>query len=369
MKLISKAIAIAIATSASFGATATESSWQENLSTNGFGTIGATYMGGDERDFGKNGSIENGLSFYEDTKLGLQASYMATDNLTFTAQVRVKGFDNEFKADIPWLYAQYSVNPELSVRAGRMAIPAFLISDSMDVGYAQTTIRPASEMYEQVRVNNYEGAELIYNTTVLNQDIKLQVFGGRSSEKDSMLAGQPAKFKGENLIGFNSSLMFEYGHVRAGYVQVDADFNVTDAPIEFTDTPGDYISIGYQFEYNNWLTSAEWGKVVVDVSTGSTETTGFYLTNGYRIDQFTPYITFAKGNHDNFNASQQSVIIGSRWDFADSMALKAEYQHVSTDGYYGHFETKGLMGYAGPAFGFEQEGDADIFSVTLDFIF
>lgn len=371
MKLLTKSILLAIALQA--GAASAETEFSDKISFNGFGTIGAAYMGGDQRDFGKSGSIENGLSFHEDTRLGGQLSYQASDSLVFTGQARIKGLDNKFETDLTWLYAKYNINTELTVAAGRMVLPAFLISDSIDIGYAQLTVRPASEMYDLVRVDYYEGLDFSYQATIADHTVNFQLFGGKASEQDILLGGQDATFEADSLFGINTTLELEYGNIRAGYVSVEMDFNAVSAGVILNDTDADYISLGYKFEFDNWITSAEFGRVNTKNSTGDAIQQGFYFTNGYRIGEFTPYITLAQNQNKSFDDTKQnSVMIGSRWNFADSMALKAEYQHVNTSNFYGHFETTGAFGengYFSPALGFPQEGDADIFSVSLDFVF
>lgn len=60
--------------------------------------------------------------------------------------------------------------------------------------------------------------------------------------------------------------------------------------------------------------------------------------------------------------SQKSLTLGLRWDVLDSAALKFEYQHIRLDD-----RSAGRLGNLQP--GFRPGGDADVFSIALDFVF
>ncbi|HCO43045.1 MAG TPA: hypothetical protein DIT63_02870, partial [Gammaproteobacteria bacterium] len=60
--------------------------------------------------------------------------------------------------------------------------------------------------------------------------------------------------------------------------------------------------------------------------------------------------------------SQQSLALGLRWDALNAVAVKFEYQHVDLES-----DSTGRFGNVQPAF--QPGGDADLFSVTVDFVF
>src|SRR6218665_2769335 len=102
----------------------------DNLTISGFGTLGVAKTNTNEAKFarynqasGVGDSPRLGL----DTNLGLQASYRFSDKLSGTAQVLTrKNTSPSFTTDLTWAFLKYQVNDELSVRAGRMAMPIFL---------------------------------------------------------------------------------------------------------------------------------------------------------------------------------------------------------------------------------------------------
>ncbi|SFU63041.1 hypothetical protein SAMN05216552_1006116 [Pseudoduganella namucuonensis] len=54
------------------------------------------------------------------------------------------------------------VNDEVNVRIGRVVIPAFLISDYQNVGYANTMMRPPIEIYGRFPLEGANGADFNY---------------------------------------------------------------------------------------------------------------------------------------------------------------------------------------------------------------
>ena len=70
-------------------------------------------------------------------------------NLTGTAQIVTRRLSdyNSTRPYFEWANIKYQATRDLSVRAGRVVAPMFMISDSRMVGYAQTMVRPPEEVY------------------------------------------------------------------------------------------------------------------------------------------------------------------------------------------------------------------------------
>ncbi|MDR9437683.1 MAG: hypothetical protein RI563_12445, partial [Thiohalophilus sp.] len=91
----------------------------------------------------------------------------------------------------------------------------------------------------------------------------------------------------------------------------------------------------------------------------------YYLTLGYRVDRFLPYVTYAKIDEGDFKSSvaqvQESMALGLRTEIGDASAIKfeimnSEPQANSAGGTYGLFN-KGTV------------EDGNIYTVTFDTIF
>jgi len=106
-----------------------------------------------------------------------------------------------------------------------------------------------------------------------------------------------------------------------------------------------------------------------------------YVSGGVRTGAFTPYMTLAQVHLDSdtsigardpigvinaglsgTNANQKSVTLGTRWDFHENLALKAEYAHVDVP-------TGSTGGLVNRQPGFVTGRDYDLLSISLDFVF
>ena len=59
----------------------------------------------------------------------------------------------------------------------------------------------------------------------------------------------------------------------------------------------------------------------------------YLLSAGYRIKQWTPYISFA--DFDSEGEKHSTISAGVRWDFHTSAAFKFQFDDVSDDGING----------------------------------
>jgi hypothetical protein len=120
----------------------------------GFGTGALTWTNSDKAEFGRPNQASGAkkdLTTGVDSNLGLQADYTVNSWLSVTGQGLVrKDAEDDFGAELSWAFAKAKINDELSVRAGRIGLPVFMISDYRNVGYANTFLRPPVELYSQV---------------------------------------------------------------------------------------------------------------------------------------------------------------------------------------------------------------------------
>lgn len=148
------------------------------------------------------------------------------------------------------------------------------------------------------------------------------------------------------------------------------------------DKPFNFRSIGASYDPGKWFLISELGQVNAHSAYGKRE--AWYVSGGYRLGQFTPYISWprenAKSNRSapglpgavSLNAAlneflndalvQKTVSIGTRWDFAKNAAIKLQCDF--TDVGHGPF---GTLAYRQP--GFMPGGKFNVISVVLDFVF
>jgi hypothetical protein len=85
----------------------------------------------------------------------------------------------------------------------------------------------------------------------------------------------------------------------------------------------------------------------------------WYVTAGYRIAAFTPYLTVAQ-----IKAEQDSVSAGVRWDFKKNVALKTQYDHLRIGSDSGN--TGRLKNVQSD---YQPGGKVNVFSLAVDFVF
>lgn len=393
------------------------------FSIKGFGTLGVVHSSEDGADFRGSVVQPNGAGRTHDwdmgvdSKIGGQISAQFTDKLSGVVQAVVQHqYDNSYRPQLEWANLKYQITDDLSVRAGRIVLPAFMVSESRYVGYAQPWLRPPQEIYTLSSITNSDGADITYRTQIGKATNTAQAFYGKST-----LKLESGEIKGNPIWGFNDTVEIDALTLRAAYVyqSYDFDFSSLEPLITSLDQYGDYVtSLGYtqagsqahhladkyslkdiaihiytlgaNYDPGNWFVMGEIAKYQGEGFTHH-QTAG-YVTGGYRIAEFTPYVTFAKiksnevtesistagmptalatGTNglvggvntvlDTFACSQNSASIGVRWDFSRHADLKIQYDRLSLeDGTIGRL--------ANPEAGFD--GDkVNIVSAAIDFVF
>ncbi|MYN28229.1 porin [Duganella levis] len=378
-----------------------------NLSISGFGTVGVAKSNTDDAKFarynqadGVGDSTRIGL----DTNLGLQATYKINDWLSGTAQVLTrKATEHSFTTDLTWAFLKARINDEVSVRVGRVVVPTFLISDYQNVGYANTMMRPPIEMYSQNPIENSDGADINYQHAFGELNFTAQAFAGVSRGKlfVSSGAGSTATYRapaaGLSVSGEYGPFLLRFAHARAdmhindlqpingltttlntvGFTQLASDLTFTSGKkIAFT-------SIGGTMDWNNIVAQAEYAQRRAKEAVYLPDTNSWYTMVGYRVGKVLPYYAHAsaKGAGSSVttpaalarvpalntavtglltSAEQTSDIVGVRWDFAKSVALKVQVDRVKP-------KAKSGLLINVPAAGYNK--DVTVVAAGLDFVF
>ncbi|MFZ4504624.1 MAG: hypothetical protein ACOYM1_11815, partial [Methylovulum sp.] len=139
-----------------------------DVTIKGFGTAGLVYNGNNQADFVANNFLNprgagrtEDVSVVNDSKLGLQMDWQATSRLSFTGQaVSKQDPSNSWVPELQWAFAKFKLLPNLAIRAGRIRPAVYMLSDSLDVNYANPWVRPPTEFYSKAPVSYMEGVDL-----------------------------------------------------------------------------------------------------------------------------------------------------------------------------------------------------------------
>ena len=391
---------------------------QENpVKISGFGTAALTWSDDDRTQFGRPnqaGGAADNFRTGVDSNLGLQADYAVNDWLSLTAQGLVRqDAEEHYGAELSWAFAKFRISDSLSVRAGRIGLPVFMISDYRNVGYANTMLRPPSEVYSQVPFNSVDGVDVTWRHDFGNTSLTSQLALGAIKSPLTGFHAHGKDIVALNIVAENGPFTLRAGHARtkvsindlaslntlvgslraagAGYrlPQVSA----LGDEIEAKDAKGTFNSLGLAMDWNNFVVQTEFAKRKTD--TYINDTTSWYVMGGYRIGKFLPYYTRSELKIDSVvsaaalgacpagypaactatlqqlgnavrrvsvsgigQGEQTTDTVGVRWDFARSVALKVQVDRVKPKG-------NGLFINAQPGFA----GPVTVGAVALDFIF
>lgn len=370
-----------------------------DVKVSGFGTLGYARTNSDDTQFSRPNQVQGAGTKWKngvDSNLGLQATTQLSDKISATGQILVrKDASEDFKGELAWAFAKYQVNDKFSVRVGRIGLPAYMISDYRNVGYANTMIRPQGEVYSQVSFNHIDGIDATYSTSVGEVLVTGQLALGRTTTEIAGFGDMQAKRE----VAINVSA--EYGPLTVRVGRVQADVSLTESPqlngffstlskvgyadlsnsMSVVDKKGTFTSIGAVYDYKNYLVQTEYSKRKND--SFISDTSSWYVMGGYRIGKFLPYVAHSSLKQDSARSSsvipavgplaplaasvngllqqgeQTSNTIGVRWDFKKNAALKFQIDRISPR------NGNGLLFNATPG----RTGSTTVAAAAVDFVF
>ncbi len=323
---------------------------------NGFGTAAISRIGGadDAKGYGVSGQTTDSWRGDQLSKLGGQFSYGLTDQLSATIQTVAKPEQDDWRLQLEWAYLAYAVDDQFTVRAGRLRPGAFMFSETLDVGYTYPWLRLPDEVYSQMPITNYEGADALYSLPTSFGTLNFQASYGQAVNRNIFIHGLDTRLDADYkklLTGSVSLATNSVGTFRYSYTESSL---MVDGSDEFK---GKFMSFGHQYDNGSWVTNAE----VINRRSPLGEHDAFYIMAGHRFGDFLPHVTYAQ--HDESDAGRDSSwAFGLNYSLNANVTLKSEYKRVeSTRNYNGNFVP--AYNTAEPTF------DGDIFSIGADFVF
>jgi hypothetical protein len=331
----------------------------------GFGTLGAVATNTDEgqyvRELQVKGANKSG-SLMVDSNLGLQLSGKVNDWLSGTVQaVTIQRTTDSMSTRLDWAFVKVTPLDGLSLRAGKMSLPNFLISDSRRIGYANITLRPANEVYGMDMLNGgFKGGEISYRMPVMGNFLTVAGVVGHTQG----ISSQTIDIK--SVRGINAVWDGDWYALRAGYLQANPQLKsllgvVLPPNADIDGEAYQFTGVGFNIDRDNWVSQGEYVKRHSTNFPGFIDAKAWYLMSGYRMNKFLPYVQYAerKAASGSVVAPQKTTALGLRWDAFSSAALKFQLEHVDTQGTPGaSFITPTVI-----------SKPVTTFSTTLDFVF
>jgi hypothetical protein len=390
-----------------------------DVTIKGFGTAGLVYSDNNQADFVANrylnprgaGRTEN-ISGVVDSKLGMQMDWQATSRLSFTGQaVSKQDPSNSWVPELQWAFAKFKIIPNLDIRAGRIRPAVYMLSDTLDVNYANPWVRPPVEFYSQAPFTHMEGVDLLYRLQTGPVNWLLQPFYGNSDTESTYNKTLYAR----NVAGANIVATISDFSLRAGYSYTSLTAYVPEfesvarpslkslcpadpvactqlAALDISNKATSFSSIGASWDNGSYFLSGEFG--YRSSTSFLNESLSGYISAGGRFGKFTPYATYSQvanisdtkfsggsgpygaytnqivtGVLTNNSMDQNTKTLGLRYELFTNIALKAQWDRIDTSTKNGQANTgRGILEYW--TTDFKNNGNSiNLFSTSVDFIF
>jgi len=240
-----------------------------------------------------------------------------SDKLSATAQLVGRGSD-DYDADFEWAYMTYVLNNNVNISAGRLRMPLFKYSASLDIGYSYHWLTPPDAIYG-IDFNNIDGVRLDYSTYSGDWEYGGQLTVGRV-ETDTTISGTPAALELENVMALSLEATRDWFSARTLFARAKVsafndDFetfvdglnafgssipsaSLAAAGFSVDEDTGTFFEVAVDIDKYDWFVGAEFTQTEVDGAVIA-DNKAWYVTAGMRFGKFTPHITYEVEEADN----------------------------------------------------------------------
>jgi hypothetical protein len=251
----------------------------------------------------------------------------------------------------------------------------FLLSDYRNIGYAYPWMRPPHEFYSTIPFYHFDGADITKKFSLDDGYLSVKIFGGYSFNQ---LPSQTRAINNQQSPTAGARLHYEnslwQAHLGYAYVTITSEPPIQDLLDEINNPllarawpnlrqiiPAitmrgkefHYYGIGGAYDDGTWLSQMEAAYIASNTLWNPSQASA-YFSFGRRFSMVTLYSLLGKVqsfHHDvnipsplipipslinkqqlsqllNTNEfNEQSISVGTRWDFHENMALKAQWSH------------------------------------------
>lgn len=308
----------------------------QEFSLSGYGTLGYAQS---NRDFAYQRFVDDGGTFKRDSVLGLQGDLRLTPQWSATLQMKLApslGSDDRWDLKPAWAFVAWRPHDDWLLRAGRMRVPLYLHSESLDVGVAYDLARLPAEMYSIVPSSDFNGASVARTWAAGSGELALDAYAGRIGTtarfwlRDGVPSQRPAGAMFEDVSVASRGLVLTWRTVDSAWrlgvhrtrtsrdsgqtVQVRYPFvdlqipglpgvgyyQLTEAmgpyPIERTGSVSNTVlTAGFDTPLApQWRLSGEYARMRQSGSELGSESDGGYLALFRSFDRLTPYVSVSR---------------------------------------------------------------------------
>lgn len=306
-----KLLTIAALTASTFTA-------QAEVRINGFANLIGGITSSDDTVYG----YEDKISFSEESSFAIQITGDINEKMTATGQILARGED-DYEAKFAWAYMTYEATDNLSISAGRLRLPLFKYSSSLDVGYSYHWVSAPRAVYD-VLFNNIDGIRLDYSDYVGDWEYNAQLVVGKINNEEGSL-----KIEANNTAVFSVEAVNDWFKARVVYgtakvtlenetidqsLSVLNDLGLTELynNLAYKNDTTPFLGLGLEVDKFDWFIGGE--ITILDAEESfNPKADAYYVTAGLRMGKFTPSITY-----ENFEAKEYKYL-----DQVDALPLPA----------------------------------------------
>jgi hypothetical protein len=387
------------------GDTATGSDSAFSLS--GFGTIGLARSTRDGAEYVRDLSQPHGLTKdwtgKVDTVLGVQANLKLGAQTEGVMQVMSRyRYDGSFTPEVSWAFLSHEFSPDFQARIGRLGTEFYMLSDSRLIGYSNLTVRPPPDFFVPLIFSYFDGADITASTKVGSALLRGKLFYGRSPETSPFYGPITWDVSGSRLYGghldlFTGPWQFRIGRsavrfsdnelpmnslIPAGVLPPGADITTLIPDLSTVHKTAVFDSLGVVYDSGPLRVQGMLGRIAHETKSYEDSVAGFVI-GSYRIGAFTPYLGYSRVKSSTNtiplpgplaplapvvsqvlaypHMDQHTITLGTRWDFRQNLALKAQLDFVRGS-------RNSLMTFRGSD-DVVWNGRMNVLSVALDFAF
>lgn len=348
-------------------------SLSDRMTINGFFT-GKMVVANNDAGFDNATTTPN---FADGSKLGLQGTFALTDQTQIVAQLVGRGSD-DWSPEMEWAFLSHDFDNGFVTRVGRLRLPLYMYSDFLEVGYAQPWATPPADVYTIAPITSFNGVDVTYQHDLGDAILALQAsYGNDSSSAEDNSVGTDVEFS--DIAGLSATLSYEEWVFRGTYFQTDLSSADTGLPLlgAFENERAQFIGAGVSYDNGSLIAISEYTISKVEGAYADTESA--YITLGYRVEAFTPYVSYSylKTTDDEKRAAssvdttlltwqRSTYSVGTRYDISANLALKLDVTYASDFG-----DTTGsLASNVSPTYANTQEfDDTIVYTISFDAVF
>lgn len=284
-----------------------------------------------------NERLDNSINDFDNSG-GVQARYQITDNISATGQIYIyedeeKRSNDTFKVDTKWLYMDYYLGYDITLRGGKFQFPIFKSSETGTIGYSYTWTETPLSYYGANGYDDFTGAEVLQKYFYDDFEFLLQ-FSYGVSENELPLGKEESSISGkaDSLSAITLKTNHDLFSLNIGYLQtvskLDNDES-SEVDLKMYALEGEVYLDDFTFKA---------GYINASLSDIFPNELRYYLSLEYNYKNWTPYIYHTKESlffKDDLTSSSKkgfvtdSIVkknsIGLRYDINDNMAIKFSY--------------------------------------------